>query len=53
MNIELEGVVTITSKEELHQDEVGQNMDEGRSMARVKDCLDILICLPLTQCNWT
>jgi len=27
MNIELEGVATITSKEELHQDEVGQNMD--------------------------
>ena len=29
MNTELEGVVTITSKEELHQDEVGQNMDLG------------------------
>jgi len=27
MNNELEGIVTITSKEELHQDEVGQNMD--------------------------
>jgi hypothetical protein len=27
MNNELEGNVTFTSKEELHQDEVGQNMD--------------------------
>jgi len=27
MNNELEGIVTITSNEELHQDEVGQNMD--------------------------